>query len=232
MPDPSFRYIGQARPVDGRGHGGKGEGWGGAILLLPWGLFILELATRCHVAWGKLNELLLILIFLSASHNLQRKSLHFLLQECSVGEKRRTHQRLLMARPKCQMGNFTNSYRIYKPIRQMSDEPWKFFAYTGSSIMVYARETWTPTSSDLHRLKRNNQAMIHWICNVTSPPRTKSASKISWRECSLMIYSDLVMVLHTGWLRWHGHVKLLLLRWWWRWRWQQCRWKTPDISNG
>ena len=33
---------------------------------------------------------------------------------CSVGEKRRTRQTFLMARPKCLMGNFTNSYRIYK----------------------------------------------------------------------------------------------------------------------
>ena len=31
---------------------------------------------------------------------------------CSAGEKRRTHQTFLLARPKCLMGDFTNLYRI------------------------------------------------------------------------------------------------------------------------
>ena len=48
----------------------------------------------------------------------------------SVGEEHRTHRTFPMARPKCLMGDFTNLYGIFQPIRQMSDEPFKFFAYT------------------------------------------------------------------------------------------------------
>ena len=38
----------------------------------------------------------------------------------------------------------------------------------GSAMLPRASETWAPTLSDLYRLQRNDQAMIHWICGVTT----------------------------------------------------------------
>ena len=67
------------------------------------------------------------------------------------------------------------------------------------SVMLYARETWTPTLSDLHCMQRNGRAKM-WIAGcVVSPPRTKSARRISWGGCSL--------TLRTRQLRWYGHVE-------------------------
>ena len=60
----------------------------------------------------------------------------------SVGEKRWTHLTFPMARPKCLMGDFTNFYSMEytKSIWQMSDEPWKFFAYTVVVISQTVRQ--------------------------------------------------------------------------------------------
>ena len=55
--------------------------------------------------------------------------------KCSVHKIHQTCLTFPMARPKCLMRDFTNLKRIYQPIRQMSDEPWKFFHYTASVLI-------------------------------------------------------------------------------------------------
>ena len=42
--------------------------------------------------------------------------------------------------------------------------------------MLYASETWAPTLPDLHRLQRNDQAMIRWMCGVTTK------DQVSWHD--------------------------------------------------
>ena len=34
------------------------------------------------------------------------------------------------------------------------------------SVMLHAAETWAMKADTLNRLRRNDSAMIHWICNV------------------------------------------------------------------
>ena len=64
------------------------------------------------------------------------------------------------------------------------------------SAMLHASETWAQTSSDCYRLQRNGRAMIRW-CSV-SPPKTKSARKISCRGCSWMIWQKCSTPIDTG----------------------------------
>ena len=44
------------------------------------------------------------------------------------------------------------------------------------SAMLHASETWAPTLPDLHRLQRNDQAMIRWMCGVTTK------DQVSWHD--------------------------------------------------
>ena len=76
------------------GHSGSGEVWGGAVLLLTWGLLILRwwLWTRCYhkmpcgmgqIQWSSAHPHLPL-----NSHQLQRKSSQFMCQECHAPCKR------------------------------------------------------------------------------------------------------------------------------------------------
>ena len=110
----------------------------------------LATITRCRVAWGKFNQLLLVLT------------------SCSF--------------PIISRGRVYNSY-----VR---------------SAMLHASKTWTPFLSDLHRLKCNDRAMIHWMCGVTTKDQVSLQDLLK-----RMQLDDLAKVLRTRRLRWHGHVK-------------------------
>ena len=56
-------------------------------------------------------------------------------QCCSVHENHRTHRTFPMARPKCLREISQIWIEYMKPIGQMSDEPWKFFRYTGAVLV-------------------------------------------------------------------------------------------------
>ena len=63
------------------------------------------------------------------------------------------------------------------------------------SAMLHAIETWTPTISDMH--PRNATTEL-WPAGCTvSPPRTKSARKLSWGGCSLAIWKKYCAPAHS-----------------------------------
>ena len=67
---------------------------------------------------------------------------------------------------------------------------------------LHAAETWPVTVSTLNRLRRNDLAMIHWMCNI----------KTNDNVCSHTLFSklgirDVEVVLRTSKMRWFGHVE-------------------------
>ena len=67
--------------------------------------------------------------------------------------------------------------------------------------MLHAAETWAMTAATLNRLRRNDHAMIRWICNVKAKDEVSSDSLLS-----KLGIQDLDMVLRTSRMRWFGHV--------------------------
>ena len=70
------------------------------------------------------------------------------------------------------------------------------------SVMLHAAETWAMTAATLNRLRRNDRAMIRWICNVKAKDEVSSDSLLS-----KLGIQDLNMVLRTSRMRWFGHVE-------------------------
>ena len=68
--------------------------------------------------------------------------------------------------------------------------------------MLHTSEPRAPTSSDLRRLQRNDQAMICWIYGVTTKDQISSQDLLE-----KMQLDDLAKVLRTRRLRWHDHVE-------------------------
>ena len=68
--------------------------------------------------------------------------------------------------------------------------------------MLNAADIWSVTVSTLNRLRRNDLAMIRWMCNI----------KTNDNVCSHSLFSklgiqDVEVVLRTSRLRWFGHVE-------------------------
>ena len=70
------------------------------------------------------------------------------------------------------------------------------------SVMLHAAETWAMTAATLNRLRRNDRAMIRWICNVKAKDEVSSDSLLSKLDIQ-----DLDMVLRTSRMKWFGHVE-------------------------
>ena len=68
--------------------------------------------------------------------------------------------------------------------------------------MLYAAETWAMKAVTLNRLRRNDRAMIRWICNVKAQDEVSSDSLLT-----KLGIQDLDVVLRTGRMRWFGHVQ-------------------------
>ena len=47
------------------------------------------------------------------------------------------------------------------------------------SVMLHAAETWTMTVATLNRLRRNDRAMIRWICKIKANDEVSSDSLLS-----------------------------------------------------
>ena len=58
------------------------------------------------------------------------------------------------------------------------------------------------TITTLNPLRRNDRAMIHWICNVKANDEVSSDSLLS-----KLGIQDLDVVLRTSRMRWFGHVE-------------------------
>ena len=46
------------------------------------------------------------------------------------------------------------------------------------SVMLQSAETWAMTVVTLNRLRRNNRAMVRWICNIKAKYESKKHAKI------------------------------------------------------
>ena len=68
--------------------------------------------------------------------------------------------------------------------------------------MLHAAETWAMKVDTLNRLRRNDRAMIRWICNVRAKNEVSSDSLLT-----KLGIQDLDEVLHTSRMRWFGHVE-------------------------
>ena len=58
------------------------------------------------------------------------------------------------------------------------------------------------TVATLNRLRRNDRAMIRWICNVKANDEVSSDSHLS-----KLGLQDIDVVLRSSRMRWHGHVE-------------------------
>ena len=61
---------------------------------------------------------------------------------------------------------------------------------------------WAMKADTLNRLRRNDRAMICWICNVKAKDEVSSDSLLT-----KLGIQDLDVVLRTGRMRWFGHVE-------------------------
>ena len=62
--------------------------------------------------------------------------------------------------------------------------------------------TWAMKADTLNRLRRNDRAMIRWICNVKAKDEVSSDPLLT-----KLGIQDLDVVLRTGRMRWFGHVE-------------------------
>ena len=70
------------------------------------------------------------------------------------------------------------------------------------SVMLHGAETWAATSITLNRLRRNDRAMIRWICRVKPQDDVRSDSLLE-----KLGIKDIETVLRTKRMRWLGHVE-------------------------
>ena len=68
--------------------------------------------------------------------------------------------------------------------------------------MLQAAETWAMTAATMNRMRRNDRAMIRWICNVKAKDEVSSDSLLS-----MLGIQDLDVVLCTSRMRWFEHIE-------------------------
>ena len=78
----------------------------------------------------------------------------------------------------------------------------KVYSSCVRSVMLHAAETWAMKADTLNRLRRNDRAIICWICNVKAKDEVSSDSLLT-----KLGIQDLDVVLRTGRMRWFGHVE-------------------------
>ena len=67
--------------------------------------------------------------------------------------------------------------------------------------MCHNDREWAPNASDLQRLRRNDRAMIRWICGA------KLEDEISAVLHQKLDLDEITAVLRTRRLRWYGHIQ-------------------------
>ena len=78
----------------------------------------------------------------------------------------------------------------------------KVYSSCVRSVLLHAAETWAKKVDTLNRLRHNDRAMIHWICNVRAKDEVSSDSLLT-----KLGIQDLDVVLRTSRMRWFGHVE-------------------------
>ena len=91
--------------------------------------------------------------------------------------------------------------RLFSAPTHHRDQLWLFNSSNVRSSMLHGTETWPMTSAALHRLCRNDRAMIRWICGV-KPSDDPSMDEL---HAKLGI-CDLAILVRGRRLRWFGHV--------------------------
>ena len=78
----------------------------------------------------------------------------------------------------------------------------KVYSSCVRNVMLHAAETWAMKVDIPNRLRRNDRAMICWICNVRAKDEVSSDSLLT-----KLGIQDLDVVLRTSRMRWFGHVE-------------------------
>ena len=73
------------------------------------------------------------------------------------------------------------------------------------TALLLGSETWWPTEPELPRLRRNDCAMIRWICGIIDRDKTPSATLLQ-----KLGIEHITSVLRCRWLGWCGHVQLAM----------------------
>ena len=71
-----------------------------------------------------------------------------------------------------------------------------------SEELLHAAEIWPVTVYTLNRLRRNDLAMIRWMCNIKTTDNVCSHSLLS-----KLGIRDVEVVLRTSRVKWFGHVE-------------------------
>ena len=105
------------------------------------------------------------------------------------------------ARCRCAWGKFRENLPLLTSKPVPFDLRGRLFSSNVRSSMLHGTETWPMTSAALHRLCRNDRAMIRWICGV-KPSDDPSMDEL---HAKLGI-CDLAILVRERRLRWFGHV--------------------------
>ena len=68
--------------------------------------------------------------------------------------------------------------------------------------MLHGCETWAPKASDLLKLRRNDRAMVRWICGIRPLDETPLETLLE-----KLRVEEITSALRTRRLRWYGHVQ-------------------------
>ena len=101
----------------------------------------------------------------------------------------------------CAWGKFRENLPLLTSKPVPLDLRGRLFSSNVCSSMLHGTETWPMTSAALHRLCRNDRAMIRWICGV-KPSDDPSMDEL---HAKLGI-CDLAILVRERRLRWFGHV--------------------------
>ena len=105
------------------------------------------------------------------------------------------------ARCRCAWGKFRENLPLLTSKPVPFDLRGRLFSSNVRSSKLHGTETWPRTSDALHRLCRNDRAMIRWICGVKpsdDPSMDDLHAKLG--KC------DLAVLVRERRLRWFGHV--------------------------
>lgn len=78
----------------------------------------------------------------------------------------------------------------------------KVFSACVRSAMLHGSESWAPNAHDLQRLRRNDRAMVRWIC--AARPTDEISSEELHKQLGVI---EIDSLLRSRRLRWYGHVQ-------------------------
>ena len=106
----------------------------------------------------------------------------------------------LQTHGKCAWGKFRQLLSLLTNCKVPLLTRGKVYSSCVRSMKLHAAETWAMNT--LNRLRRNDRAMIRWICNVKAEDEVSSDSLLT-----KLGIQDLEAVLRTNGMRWFGHVE-------------------------